>query len=146
MQVIWAVVANRAGARIFERRDRAAGYSLKLSLECPEALLANSDFTSDSPGVSLTTPGGPRHTFGPHHTPQELVADDFAREVAELLEQSVNSAKFTDLYLFAEPHFLGQLRGHLRHNSKKHLIDSIGKDFAASSGHELKHILEQSCV
>ncbi len=114
MQQTWVVVADSSRARIFARADRNAELQEIADLVRPEARSPGRDLTADRPGRTFNSMGRSRHAKQPKHSAHEIAMQDFAQQVARLLERGQKSRKFQKLILVAGPRFLGRVHQHLR--------------------------------
>lgn len=113
MQQTWVVVADSSRARIFVRSGRDAELQEVEDMVRPEARSLGRDLTSDRPGRTFDSRGRTRHAKQPEQSAHEIEMQDFAHDLARLLERGRTRGKFQKLILVAGPRFLGRLRQHL---------------------------------
>src|SRR4029450_3930970 len=101
----WAVVASRTGIKIFEKVGRVRKATLVRALEHPEGRLRDQELVSDRPGRSYDsiTIGG--HVTEPKEKPHDRIASDFARRIAEDLDDHHRRQNFDTVVLIAESKF-----------------------------------------
>ena len=121
----WVLVANRTGARIFERAGR--NLTLVRSIQHPAGRLRDQDIEQ---GESERT--FDKHARGRAHTasPHEHAAERFAAALANDLRHGRLEHGVDRLVLVAEPHFLGLLRGKLDDTTAKLVVGAVPKDLA----------------
>lgn len=122
------LVANRAGARLIEVRERGRSLTLLESFDNARGRLHDGDLETDRPGRTFDSAGEGRHALGREESASERVAADFARELAGHVAAALNTPAFDELVLVAEPRFLGLLRGALDKVSAKAVVASVDKD------------------
>lgn len=123
----WVLVANRTGARIFDRD----GYKLRLvrSLRHPAGRETDQDIEADRSHRTFD-----KHAKGRTHqaSPHEHSAQTFAKELASELGRGRTEHGVDRLVLVAEPHFLGLVRDELDRTTAKLVAASVAKDFAGA--------------
>ncbi len=112
METIWILVADRAGARLFEQRGPGK-LTLLQDLPHPEGRLKNQDIDADKHGRSFDSMGQGRHAMSTEQAPTDHVAQRFAKELVQTLDHGRTQNAFSRLVLVAEPAFLGMLRAAL---------------------------------
>jgi protein required for attachment to host cells len=123
----WVLVANRTGARIFNRE----GHELRLvrSFQHPSGRERDQDIEA---GRSHRT--FDKHARGRTHqaSPHEHSAEAFAKELASELGRGRTEQGVQRLVLIAEPHFLGLVRQELDQPTAKLLAATVPKDLATA--------------
>ncbi|HHT9146625.1 MAG TPA: host attachment protein [Candidatus Wunengus sp. YC61] len=132
----WVMVANQAGARIFEGR-KGTPLALVQRIDHPEGQMKNSDIDSDQAGRTFDGASGSRHAMEPEVTAHEQVSIRFAKQLAEIAASGRNANKYYELVLVAEPKFLGRIKSNLDSTTLKSVSQTIGKDFARNSDLEV---------
>jgi len=132
---LWVVVANSSIAKVF-KKESSSLTELKV-LEHPESRLHNRDLVSDKPGREFESFGTARHALDPQHTPHEVEAMTFAKEVASFLQAARNNKECDALYLAASPSMLGLLRQELDSETQKLIESEVDKDFTQMKPSEL---------
>jgi len=101
----WVVVADRSRARIFSVETPRGPLTELEDLVHPESRAHDRDLTSDRPGRSSDN-----HVLGTAHGKGDQQAQEFAREIADRLENGRVGAQFERLVVVAAPDVLGLLR------------------------------------
>ena len=138
------VVADRAIARVFDQCGGPDG-ELKVvtTMRHPESRERVSDVVSDRPGSFRGGAIAGSESGEPHRDHRHHTADEFAREVADHLNQSRLRREFDRLVLIAAPLFLGALRDALP-NPLRLLVDhEIDKDYTHLDSERIR---EQLCI
>lgn len=122
MSVHWVVVADAAGAAIYEGDVMLEGLGLV------EAMGTHTRGGLPSAGASAGMA---------HHDPHIVREERFARGVASLVNEADRRHGFERLVLVAPPHFLGDLRAEISTTAAKRLVGSIHHDWTKVHPHEL---------
>jgi protein required for attachment to host cells len=80
-----------------------------------------------------------RSAYQAETEPKQVEAIKFATEIAQKLYTASNNGEFKQLYLIADPSFLGLLRQHINPQIQKHVIAEIAKELTSSK----KEVIEQ---
>lgn len=124
----WILVADAAGARIFEKsRDRnhiegAPKYTMT------GTQLRSGDMATDRSGRTFDSVGESRHAKEPKADPVRREKSEFAREVAQRLEKERLQNGFDRVILVAPPQFLGDLRKNLSSSVEPCVVGEVAKD------------------
>ena len=110
MSRTWILVAHRSGARLFENRGPGKGLDFLRNLDNPAGKLKNQEINSDKPGRSFDRRGRGGHAYASEQDPVAHVAQHFAKQLAELLNEGRVEQRYQRLVLVADPRFLGLLR------------------------------------
>ncbi|HUW98456.1 MAG TPA: host attachment protein [Acidiferrobacter sp.] len=129
MNHIWVLVAHRGGARIFESAGRKQDLKLRQDIPHSQGKLKNRDIGSDRPGRGVNSQGS-RTSLQQAQEPTAHIAEQFAKQLAELLNAGRVKRLYEKLVLIAEPHFLGLLHAALSSESTALVIASVPKDLA----------------
>ena len=111
MPTTWVLIADGAKARVLAQQKNFA--QLKPAFEQEEftgTRAQSREIASDRPGRSFDSGGQGRHAMEPPTDPQRYAKYEFARELAERLEEAVHAHRFDKLVLVAAPKTLGDLR------------------------------------
>ncbi len=127
MNAIWIVVANRTDARIFAQRADG-GLTEQQALVCTEARQPDRAGLTDAPGRSHDRMGPGRHSMEPHTELADQLAQRFAREIAEQVEQGRTANAWGELVLVAGPEFLGFLREGLGEQCRRRVVAECHKN------------------
>lgn len=130
----WVVVADKCQAKIFRM---IKGHKLEeiFHLEHPESGLHNRDLISSRPGRGFQSmaKSQTRSAYQPETEPKQVEAIKFASEIASLLYSASTKGEFQNLYLIADPSFLGLLRQHIHPQIQKHVVAEIAKELTSSN-------------
>ena len=123
---VWILVADGQHARVVERPARGDCWTEPPGLTWrrpspPRAGLAGRVFDSL---------GSNRHAIEPRTDLKDKALVEFARLLAQELEQEAAKGRFARLFLIAPPRFLGRLRKELGPQAQGLLRGAIDKDLA----------------
>jgi protein required for attachment to host cells len=152
---VWIVVASRSGAWIFsapgarveasmlERRQGGA-WSCQLieHVNHPEGRLKGRDLISDEPGRVMGRVSSERHAYAPETDPARILAEQFARVLAEKLRLARARNQFRRVILIAESRFLGLLRASLDRATAVRVATSLEKDWQGETLPEIQKRIE----
>lgn len=129
------VVANRTQARFFSYDSNKRNEIEYLGkIENPRGRLRNRDINADKPGSYLGN-ATHRSSWEKKQAPIERVAEDFARQVTDVLE--LEKENFEGLVMVAPPDFLGQMRSFISRDLSHRVVKEIAKDLGAVSNEEV---------
>ena len=138
----WILVAHRAGARLFQSDGLVKNLRLVEEIPHPEGRLKNQELVTDKPGM-LHDKGGQgihstvnKDSFKFHENRQ------FARDLAEVLDQGRARNAFTDLILVAEPGMLGEIRNALGTKTRDLVKASFDKNLGDMNNASVAERLE----
>ena len=80
----------------------------------------------------------------PQVTPVEHANAQFARHIAQVLQQGLQQQRYNKLCLVAAPKFLGQLRLSLDTQVEKRLSHALARDVASMNVPQLEAYLQQA--
>jgi protein required for attachment to host cells len=145
MDTTWIVSADTGRARIFSATDANSPLLEVQTMVNPNARTRTSDELTDrmSPhaaGQSIHGSGGavPSKQYEPQQTQEQREEEMFAREICATLLRGKQDNQFKRIALVAAPRFLGVLRGQLDPQLKQMVSFEIDKDYAHSSGQQLR--------
>lgn len=139
-QETWVLVADKCQAKIF-RVLKFPKLEAISHMEHPASGLLNQDLVSSKPGRSFQSTGTARSAYQPETEPKQIEAIKFATEIAEVLYKASNNGEFHELYIIANPSFLGLLRQHINPQIQQHIIAEIHKELTSSNKEEIEHHL-----
>ena len=128
MTTTWILVASRSGASLFESNWPGETMRRLQDIPHPEGRLQNSEIDSDKPGRAFDSMGEARHSMSKELDATEKVAQQFARELAELLNKNRNTNVYDKIILMAAPKFLGLLRAALDSNTAALVVQTVNKE------------------
>ncbi len=137
MTTTWILIAHRGGARLFEHTGRSTGLKLLHDIPHPEGRLKNQDINADKHGRTFDSKGKGRHAKGTAQDPVDNVANQFAHQLAHLLDDGRTHNRYHHLVLVAAPRFLGELRGVLDHHTQALIKAELDKDLSAVNERDL---------
>lgn len=138
----WILVADESRARLFRAGASDGELEEIAAMEHPEGRMHGRDLTRDEPDGSHTAVGGIHHGFEPHTPVHEKISREFARELADLLEEGRVNHAFDQLALVAEPKFLGMLRSTLGGELSKMVVRSLPKNHTHSTPEQIRKMLD----
>ncbi len=142
----YLVVANRSKATLYEMQDDAS--ALKPIKKITNVLGRSKDqwLVTDRPGSM--SGGGNRipgsDAMAPGQSPTERVLEEFAGEVAEMLDNTRKKEKTYNINIIAEPKFLGALRKKLDSPTQKLVKHTVSKDVVDADKDKLLSYLKQA--
>jgi protein required for attachment to host cells len=141
----WIVIADGMHARILRQDKRGGPLAAALDHELYEPAVHgfSRDLKRDAPGRALDAGSGTGHAMDPRTDPKEQEKRNFARRVAELVNDAAARKTFDQLVLVAPPKTLGELRTQLDEPAKKALIGELPHDLVKTPIHDLpRHLSE----
>lgn len=140
MKLTWILVANSTRARIFTA-DTPASLLVELEdLVHTASRLQDREITSDLPG-RLKSTNGIGHALEQPTDPKKHEADKFAHDIAHYLAKAYKANRFEQLFIIAEPSFLGLLRNRLPEQIKKQVCFELDKNITTQSAADIrKHL------
>lgn len=137
MDTTWILVADRAGARLFEQPGRGRPLTLLRDFPHPEGRLKNQDFDADKHGRAFDSMGQGRHAMSTEQAPTDRAAERFAKELTQALDQGRNQNAYAHVVLVAEPAFLGVLRAALPGPLADKVTGTVNKNLTQLGEREL---------
>lgn len=138
------LVAQRAGARLFDWAGPGSDLVPGDHIHHPAGRLRNQDLLSDGPGYAFDEGGQGRHAMDPPKEATEHEADAFAAALASRLREECLAKQYRHLILVAGPRFLGRLREALDDATARHIAGSIALNLNDIGDDELlAHLDEQ---
>ena len=142
MTTTWILSANRSNASLFESDWPGKSMRRLQDISHPKGRLQNKDINTDKPGRSFDSMGQGRHSMGSDQDPIDHVAQQYASQLAELLNKGRLSNAYEKLVLIAEPKFLGILRAALDKNTALLVVKSINKELLDVKEEDLEKYLQ----
>lgn len=143
MNSTWLIVADSSRARIFAMESRTSPITEIKSIVHTEARLQEQDLTSDLPGRGSNNGDSGRHAYESETSPKEQENINFARAIAEELDQARKENKFKQFVLVAAPAFLGNLRNQLSPQTQKLACFELAKNLAHLDAAEIRSHLPE---
>jgi len=143
MKPMMIVVADSARARIFTADSAHSPLNEIETMAHPEGRMHEQDMVSDMPGKESGKGGGGDHAFQEKIEPKEQEMIEFAKRVADYLDDTRKANKLNKLILVAAPAFLGELRTHLSNETSEKIVFELDKNIAQHSVEDIrKHLSE----
>lgn len=135
-------MAHRSGARVLESHGPTSALKVIQELDHPEGRLKAQEINTDRPGQSHQSSLHSPHPQASEQTATDRVADEFARELAGMLDEGRVHNRFSRLVLVAGPRFLGKLRDALPHATESLVVASVDKNVADAEPQAVRTLLE----
>ncbi len=113
MKMQWILVANGSLARIFHRAGVGDPLVALETIDYPEGRLRDSELERDRQGHERSDHSSAATHFEPRTDTRRKVMHQFARELAERLEEGLVDGEYETLWLTASHPFLGELKAAL---------------------------------
>lgn len=160
MQTTWIIAANAGRARFFAESDPAkplaeiedmvnSGVRLRV-LETESDKIGPTAATNSGHNIGGTQGvgyahngkvGAPNKAYQPAHTPAELEAEQFAKDISGYLLKASQEGRFQRLVISASPQFLGALRSVIDPHVKSMITFELNKDYTHFNAQELREQL-----
>ena len=137
------VVADSARARVFTADSTHSPLNEIETMAHPEGRIHEQNMVSDMPGKDSGKGGGGDHTFQEKIEPKEHEMIEFARRVADYLEDKRKTNKLNNLILVAAPAFLGELRTHLSKETSEKIVLELDKNLTQHSDEDIRQHLSR---
>ena len=128
MTTTWILSANRSSASLFESDWLSKSIRRIRDIPHPQGRLQNQEIDTDKLGRVFDSIGQGRHSTSPKQEPTEHIAQQFALELAEVLNKGRLTHAYDKLILVAEPKFLGILRAALNKNTESLVTQTVNKE------------------
>ena len=138
----WVLVANAARARSFARDPENNAMRELRSFVHPGSRQKGEALADDRP--SKVHKGVMSTQYAPHTDPRDKEHEQFARELAQYLEEAALAHQYPGLSLIASPAFLGELRAHLGAATQALLRAGVPLDLTIYEGAELERRVAQA--
>lgn len=113
MRKQWILVANGSLARFFSRTGVGDPLVALETIDFPEGRLKDSELERDRQGHERSDNSSAAVHFEPHTSTRKKVMHQFARELAQRLEEGLVDGEYDGLWLTASNPFLGELKAAL---------------------------------
>ena len=128
MTTTWILTASRSSASLFETDWPGKLMRRIQDISNPQGRLQNKDIDTDKPGRVYDSFGERRHSTSPKQEPTEHISQQFAQNLAELLNKGRLSHAYDKLIIMAGPKFLGILRAALDKNTAALVVQTVNKE------------------
>ena len=142
MTTTWILIANRSSASLFESDWPGKSMRRIQDIPHPQGRMQNKDIDTDKPGRIFDSFGEGRHSTSPKQEPTEHIAQQFAQDLAELLNKGRLTQAYDKLVLMAEPKFLGILRAALDKNTASLVTQTVNKELLDVKEEDLAEYLQ----
>lgn len=143
MKTTMIVVADSTRARIFTTDSASSPLNEIETMAHPEGRLHDRDITSDLPGKALGGTGAGGHAYQGETDPKQHELADFAKRVADYLDNACAANKFSTLLVVAAPTFLGELRAQLSSETTKTIALELDKNIARLKAEDIRRHLPE---
>jgi protein required for attachment to host cells len=106
----WVLIADAARARVFESKGKGTGLTVVQDMSFDAQLAPSHEIGSDRPGRSFESVGSTRHAMESPSDPHREQKRQFARRIADAVEQKQAARSFDRLVLVAPAVTMGDLR------------------------------------
>ena len=142
MTTTWILSANRSNANLFESNWPGKSMRRLQDIPHPQGKMQNQDIDTDKPGRVFDSFGNGRHSTSPKQEPTEHIAQQFALDLAEMLNKGRLTHAYDKLVLIAEPKFLGLLRDALDKNTESLVTQTVNKELLDVKEEDLAQYLK----
>lgn len=136
MPSTWILVADRSSARLLAVESQQQ-LRVLATFSHPEGRLHDREIDSDKPGRTFDSLGRARHSNEPPHSPTENLANEFARDLAKMLERARTDHRFDKLVLVADRKFLGRLRLVIGQETMRLVTATLDKNLSGIADRDL---------
>jgi protein required for attachment to host cells len=133
----WVLIADAARARVFESRGRGTGLTAVGDMALDAELAPSREIGSDRPGRSFESVGSTRHAL---ESPSDLHREQkrqFARRIADAIEERHAAESFDRLVVVAPAVTMGDLRAALSGKVRAAVITELVADLTNTPVSEL---------
>jgi protein required for attachment to host cells len=133
----WVLIADATRARVFENTGKGTGLTIVHDMTLDAELLPSHELGTDRPGRSFDSVGSGRHAM---ESPSDLHREQkrqFARRIAEAIEEQLVTKSFDRLVLVAPPVTMGDLRAALPDKVKTVVAAEVVADLTRTPASEL---------
>jgi len=141
--VTWVVIADGGRARFVARRDSEPRYATLRELVSIAEQAPSRALGADKPGRSRESATTARHAIEPRSDPHELAKDEFAHEIAKVLNEAGTTGAFDRIILAAPPHVAAALRHFLDKAVGAKIVGELPKDLTKIPDRELGRHLDE---
>jgi protein required for attachment to host cells len=141
MNPMMIVVADSTRARIFTAEPVSSSLEEVETFANPEGRMHEQDMVSDLPGKEAGKGGGGDHAFQEKVEPKQQKVIEFAKRVADYLDDVRKDNKLGKLLLIAAPDFLGELRNHLSNETREKVTFELDKNLAHHDEEDIRNHL-----
>jgi len=133
------VVADSSRARIFTADSAHSPLNEIETMAHPEGRMHEQDMVSDMPGKG----GGGDHAYQEKVEPKRQEMIQFAKRIADYLDEARKANKLDKLLIVAAPAFLGELRTHLSAETSEKIAFELDKNLAHHDEKDIRQHLSK---
>ena len=137
------IVADSTRARIFTVDSAHSPLNEIETMAHPEGRVHEQNLVSDLPGKGSGKGGGGDHAYQEKIEPKREEMIEFAKRIADYLDETRKANKLNKLIIIAAPAFLGELRTHLSSETSEKIVFELDKNLAHHSEEDIRHHLSQ---
>lgn len=130
-KVTWILVADGSRGRIYRREGEKAGLQTALDQEFSHEVRRMSEMGTERPGKVRESGNSAHHAIAPRADWTRQEKQQFAGQLAGVIEEHAQRKEFDRLILVAPPQTLGDLRAALGKLAQERLVGELGKDLTA---------------
>jgi len=109
----------------------------------PEGRIHEQNLVSDLPGKDSGKGGGGDHAFQEKIEPKREEMIEFAKRIADYLDDTRKANNLKNLAIIAAPAFLGELRTHLSKETTGKIVFELDKNLAHHSEEDIRNHLSE---
>jgi len=143
MKHMMIVVADSARARIFTVDSARSPLNEIETMAHPEGRIHEQNLVSDLPGKDSGKGGGGDHAFQEKIEPKREEMIEFARRIADYLDDTRKANNLNKLAIIAAPAFLGELRTHLSKETIEKIVFELDKNLTQHSEEDIRSHLSK---
>ena len=138
--MIWIVTTNTNDCRIYQYDEKQKQLTLMEEINHPQNReKASIHLTTDKPGHYQA--GSVHGAYAPHSDPKAVQIDDFARLIANTLNEARNKNAYSKLMIITPAHMSGLIAQHLDKHVAELITNTTHKDVMHLSEKELVEFL-----
>lgn len=137
------VVADSTRARIFTADSVHSPLNEIETMAHPEGRMHEQNMVSDMPGKDSGKGGGGDHAFQEKIEPKEQEMIEFAKRIADYLDNARKANELDKLLIVAAPALLGELRTHLSVETSEKIAFELDKNIAHHDVEDIRQHLSE---
>jgi len=141
MKSIMIIVADSSRARFFTTDSPASPLQEIQTMAHPEGRIHEQNMVSDLPGKDSGTGSSGGHVYQEIIEPKQHEIIEFAKRIANYLEQMRNAEKIISLLIVAAPAFLGELRKVISDDLNEMVVFELDKNLTQHSVEDIRNHL-----
>ena len=137
------MVADSARARIFTVDSARSPLNEIETMAHPEGRIHEQNLVSDLPGKDSGKGGSGDHAFQEKIEPKREEMIEFAKRIADYLDDARKANNLNKLVIIAAPAFLGELRNHLSTETTEKIVLDLDKNLTQHCEEDIRHHLSE---